>query len=78
MMSLKEDRGRLRSSGAQRKKQMTMAPDTQPEAETPIILGPREQVFHLLAEASEIEHTLMCTYLYAAFSLKQPRRVFTL
>ena len=41
------------------------------EAETSIILGPREQLFHLLADASEIEHTLMCTYLYAAFSLKQ-------
>ena len=27
-------------------------------------------MFHLLAEASEIEHTLMCSYLYAAFSLK--------
>ncbi|HEX4884735.1 MAG TPA: ferritin-like protein [Casimicrobiaceae bacterium] len=36
----------------------------------PIVLGGREQLFHLLAEASEIEHTLMCTYLYAAFSLR--------
>jgi hypothetical protein len=35
-----------------------------------IVIGPREQLFHLLAEASEIEHTLMCSYLYAAFSLK--------
>jgi hypothetical protein len=26
---------------------------------------------HLLAEAAEIEHTLMCSYLYAAFSLKR-------
>lgn len=39
-----------------------------------IIVGPREQLFHLLAEASEIEHTLMCSYLYAAFSLKKPDR----
>ena len=31
--------------------------------------GGREQLFHLLAEAAEVEHTLMCTYLYAAFSL---------
>ena len=36
-----------------------------------IVIGPREQIFHLLAEAAEIEHTLMCTYLYAAFSLKR-------
>jgi len=43
---------------------------TSPEAPAPIIVGGREQLFHLLAEASEIEHTLMCSYLYAAFSLK--------
>lgn len=39
--------------------------------EEEIIIGPREQLFHLLAETSEIEHTLMCTYLYAGFSLKR-------
>ena len=38
--------------------------------EPDIVIGSREQIFHLLAEASEIEHTLMCSYLYAAFSLK--------
>ena len=38
--------------------------------EPDIIIGSREQIFHLLAEAAEIEHTLMCSYLYAAFSLK--------
>lgn len=30
----------------------------------------REQLLHTLSEAAEIEHALMCTYLYAAFSLK--------
>src|SRR4029078_582943 len=30
----------------------------------------REQLIHSLYEAAELEHTLMCTYLYAAFSLK--------
>jgi hypothetical protein len=38
--------------------------------EPEILIGSREQLFHLLAEAAEIEHTLMCSYLYAAFSLK--------
>lgn len=38
--------------------------------EPEIVIGSREQIFHLLAEAAEIEHTLMCSYLYAAFSLK--------
>jgi len=40
---------------------------TEPE----IVLGSREQLLHLLAEAAEIEHTLMFSYLYAAFSLKR-------
>jgi CDGSH-type Zn-finger protein/uncharacterized Fe-S cluster protein YjdI len=31
----------------------------------------REQLLHNLYEAAELEHNLMCTYLYAAFSLKQ-------
>src|SRR5262245_12873115 len=31
----------------------------------------REQLVHMLYEAAELEHNLMCTYLYAAFSLKQ-------
>lgn len=39
--------------------------------EPDIAIGSREHIFHLLAEAAEIEHTLMCSYLYAAFSLKR-------
>jgi len=30
----------------------------------------REQLVHTLYEAAELEHNLMCTYLYAAFSLR--------
>src|SRR5215813_10702751 len=30
----------------------------------------REQLIHVLQEAAEFEHNLMCSYLYAAFSLK--------
>jgi hypothetical protein len=30
----------------------------------------REHALHALYEAAELEHNLMCTYLYAAFSLK--------
>lgn len=45
-------------------------PDEDP-GEPDIVIGSREQLLHLLAEAAEIEHTLMCSYLYAAFSLKQ-------
>ncbi|MFT3768571.1 MAG: ferritin-like domain-containing protein [Minicystis sp.] len=32
----------------------------------------REQLIHYLYEAAELEHNLMCTYLYAAFSLRSP------
>src|SRR6185295_13170854 len=30
----------------------------------------REALIHQLYEAAELEHNLMCTYLYAAFSLR--------
>jgi CDGSH-type Zn-finger protein/uncharacterized Fe-S cluster protein YjdI len=32
----------------------------------------REQLVHTLYEAAELEHNLMCTYLYAAYSLRDP------
>ena len=31
----------------------------------------REHLLHLLAEAAELEHNLLCSYLYTAFDLKQ-------
>ncbi|CAM3732911.1 ferritin-like domain-containing protein [Roseateles saccharophilus] len=40
---------------------------TAPQAAAPS----REQLLHSLYEAAELEHNLMCTYLYAAFSLKR-------
>ncbi|MDZ4690359.1 ferritin-like domain-containing protein [Terricaulis sp.] len=36
----------------------------------PILTPTREQLIHALYEAAELEHNLMCTYLYAAFSMK--------
>jgi CDGSH-type Zn-finger protein/uncharacterized Fe-S cluster protein YjdI len=46
-----------------------------PTTESALVTGDpsvptREQLIHLLYEAAELEHTLMCTYLYAAFSLR--------
>jgi CDGSH-type Zn-finger protein/uncharacterized Fe-S cluster protein YjdI len=38
--------------------------------DAPALLPTREQLIHALYEAAELEHNLMCTYLYAAFSLK--------
>jgi CDGSH-type Zn-finger protein/uncharacterized Fe-S cluster protein YjdI len=39
-------------------------------ATTPLPSISREALIHQLYEAAELEHNLMCTYLYAAFSLK--------
>ncbi|GAM99613.1 Mlr4660 protein [alpha proteobacterium U9-1i] len=38
--------------------------------DAPKLTPTREQLIHALYEAAELEHNLMCTYLYAAFSLK--------
>ncbi len=43
------------------------------ENSPPFVIENREQLIALLAEAAEIEHNLMCCYLYAAFSLKEDR-----
>jgi hypothetical protein len=40
------------------------------DAATSISPYSREVILHALYEAAELEHNLMCTYLYAAFSLK--------
>jgi CDGSH-type Zn-finger protein/uncharacterized Fe-S cluster protein YjdI len=36
----------------------------------PVLTPTREQLVNALYEAAELEHNLMCTYLYAAFSLR--------
>jgi hypothetical protein len=40
-------------------------------SEPPIIIESREELIALLAEASELEHMLMCEYLFATFTLKR-------
>lgn len=40
-------------------------------SEPVIATDSREQLLYMLAEAAEIEHNLMCCYLFAAFSLKR-------
>ncbi|GAC1363472.1 MAG: hypothetical protein NVS2B12_11650 [Ktedonobacteraceae bacterium] len=39
--------------------------------ENPLIIENREQLLFLLGEASQLEHMLMCEYLFAVFSLKR-------
>jgi hypothetical protein len=38
--------------------------------EPAIVVGDRKELTYLLCQAAELEHALMCQYLYAAFSLK--------
>ena len=38
--------------------------------EPPIVVGNRKELTYLLSQAAELEHAVMCQYLYAAFSLK--------
>ena len=40
-------------------------------SEAPIHVDSREELIYLLGEASEIEHGLLCEYIYAQFSLKR-------
>jgi hypothetical protein len=35
-----------------------------------LIVEGREELLYLLGEAAELEHSVGCTYLYAAFSLR--------
>jgi hypothetical protein len=46
-------------------------PDTAKVDAKPVRVNDREQLIYLLTEAAEIEHGLMCSYLYAGWSLKQ-------
>jgi hypothetical protein len=40
--------------------------------EAPFVIEHREALYYMLCEAAELEHGIMCQYLYAAFSLRQP------
>lgn len=39
--------------------------------EAPFVIEHREALLYMLAQAAELEHGIMCQYLFAAFSLKQ-------
>src|SRR6478736_1622190 len=41
------------------------------EPEAPFVIEHREALIYMLCQAAELEHGIMCQYLYAAFSLKQ-------
>src|SRR5580698_1966861 len=39
--------------------------------EAPFVIEHREALIYMLCQAAELEHAIMCQYLFAAFSLKQ-------
>src|SRR5580693_8375077 len=39
--------------------------------EAPFVIEHREALIYMLCEAAELEHGIMCQYLFAAFSMKQ-------
>src|SRR5262245_14216646 len=41
------------------------------EPEAPFVIEHREALIYMLCEAAELEHGIMCQYLFAAFSLKE-------
>src|SRR5262249_35381682 len=44
---------------------------TRASPDAPIVIEHREALIYMLCLAAEVEHSIMCQYLYAAFSLKQ-------
>src|SRR5512147_975367 len=42
----------------------------QAKAEAPFVIEHREALIYMLCEAAELEHGIMCQYLFAAFSLR--------
>src|ERR1700704_2572586 len=57
--------------GQGRLAQIIAARGGQAPPEAPFVIEHREALIYMLCEAAELEHGIMCQYLFAAFSLKQ-------
>src|SRR5690242_14606764 len=71
--AVRQDGGRMSGSkaGAGRLARVIAARGGKAAAEAPFVIEHREALIYMLCEAAELEHGIMCQYLYAAFSLKQ-------
>ena len=66
------ERGRpLPAGGAGRLAQLIATRGGTAAPEAPFVIEHREALIYMLCEAAELEHGIMCQYLFAAFSLKQ-------
>ncbi len=57
--------------GSKRIKKQIGSREAKMMAENPLIIENREELLFLLGEAAQLEHMLMCEYLFAVFSLKR-------
>jgi hypothetical protein len=58
------------SGGAGRLAQVLASRGGQAAPEAPFVIEHREALIYMLCEAAELEHGILCQYLFAAFSLK--------
>jgi CDGSH-type Zn-finger protein/truncated hemoglobin YjbI len=59
------------SAGSGRLAEVLASRGGQAAPEAPFVIEHREALIYMLCEAAELEHGIMCQYLFAAFSLKQ-------
>ena len=59
------------TAGQGRLAQVIAARGGQAAPEAPFVIEHREALIYMLCQAAELEHAIMCQYLFAAFSLKQ-------
>jgi len=65
------DQGTAAAGGAGRLAQVIATRGGKAAPEAPFVIEHREALIYMLCEAAELEHGIMCQYLFAAFSLKQ-------
>jgi CDGSH-type Zn-finger protein/truncated hemoglobin YjbI len=61
----------VKAAGQGRLAQVLATRGGQAAPEAPFVIEHREALIYMLCEAAELEHGIMCQYLFAAFSLKQ-------
>jgi hypothetical protein len=69
-MTERQDRGE-QAAGQGRLARVIATRGGQAPPEAPFVIEHREALIYMLCEAAELEHGIMCQYLFAAFSMKQ-------
>jgi hypothetical protein len=63
--------GKMATAGRGRLAEVIASRGGMAAPEAPFVIEHREALIYMLCEAAELEHGIMCQYLFAAFSLKQ-------